>query len=124
MDLLNRAVILVLIAGVQLSALESAISAARDGDVHHESSAEAAQHTEYDALGHADEALEESSEHEHGPEHRHGTSADHCTHVHGVALPATLEPWLPSTAGEATSHPLSTPRHHVSQPNHEPPRYD
>jgi hypothetical protein len=28
---------------------------------------------------------------EHGGDHQHGTSGDHCTHAHGMALPAVCD---------------------------------
>lgn len=66
---------------ITLSSGEAVIGELRDGEVHHESLAEAATH---------DHGPNGEREHEHGsphgPKHRHGTSSDHCTHQHGEQL--------------------------------------
>ena len=73
------------------SLFEVGVGLARDGAVHHESTAVAVSHTTQgpDQQGEHDHESEgDSSDPEHGPDHQHGTSADHCTHAHGSALTA------------------------------------
>ena len=121
-DWLHRAIVLLLLVGFQASTLESAVALAGDGVVHHESSVEAAQHTDSNALSHSEDAADESSDHDHGPTHRHGTSADHCTHVHGLGVPASWVPLGTLMGTERLSHPLPSPGDHVSPPKADPPR--
>lgn len=69
-----------------MTTAEAVVGEQRDGTVHHESAAEAMEHTEsaQGEHGHEDSG-------EHGPEHQHGTSVDHCTHTHSVSLPTQHE---------------------------------
>lgn len=80
-------VALVLLAGYGISSAEVVLGELRDGEVHHESTATALDHTQGASAqgehGHEDDGQEA----EHGPEHEHGTSADHCTHSHSASLP-------------------------------------
>ena len=61
----------------------------RDGSVHHESSAAAAVHHETSRGDHGHE--DSGTGAKHGSGHQHGTSSDHCTHAHGVGLPAACD---------------------------------
>ena len=68
-----------LLVATPISAAESVVGLLRDGAVHHESPAAAAEHA----------ALGTGEGHRHDdrvPTHQHGSPADHCTHVHGVAV--------------------------------------
>ena len=121
-DWFHRATVILLLVGFQASTVEAAIALAGDGAVHHETSVEAAQHAGSSALSHSEDAADESSDHDHGPTHRHGTSADHCTHVHGLGIPAHWSPVAILMATERTSYPLPSPGDHVSTPNADPPR--
>ena len=80
-------VALVLLVGYATSSAEVVLGEVRDGEVHHESTAAALDHTQSASTqgehGHEDDGQEA----EHGPEHEHGTPADHCTHSHSVSLP-------------------------------------
>lgn len=79
-------VALVLLVGYGMTTAESVLGDLRDGAVHHESTAEAIEHTENARGEHGHEDVGE-----HGPEHQHGTSVDHCTHTHSVSLPTQHE---------------------------------
>lgn len=74
------AAVLMLLA-VTFSSAETVIGELRDGEVHHESTVEAAAHAHgsHNEHGHEDGSS-------HGPDHQHGTSSDHCTHQHGEQL--------------------------------------
>lgn len=77
----RRLIAAFMLFAVTLSSAEVVLGELRDGEVHHESMAEAAAH---------DHGRDGEGEHEHGsphgPEHQHGTSGDHCTHQHGEQL--------------------------------------
>lgn len=79
--MLRRLIASLAFVAITLSSAEAVIGELRDGEVHHESLAEAAAH---------DHGLKGEREHEHGsphgPDHQHGTSSDHCTHQHGEQL--------------------------------------
>lgn len=68
------------------SFMEAAFGAARDGRIHHESAAAAAVHgaAGFGEHGHEDPGAGAK----HGSRHQHGTSGDHCTHPHGIGIPA------------------------------------
>lgn len=84
--MLRRLVALALILAVSAMQAESVFGALRDGQVHHESGAQAFSHAQgsHGDHGHEDGPLS----HQHGGEHQHGTAADHCTHQHSTAVPA------------------------------------
>jgi hypothetical protein len=81
---------LAMLLATGFAALEPVVGLLRDGELHHEAVAEAAQHASRQAgvpTGeHGHEPSSDTPDHPHGPGHQHGTSADHCTHVHSVAL--------------------------------------
>ena len=64
--------------------IESGVSLIFDGEVHHESAVTALDHAGMGGEhGHEDS---DAPTHPHDDDHQHGTSADHCTHAHGVAV--------------------------------------
>lgn len=69
-----------------MTTAETVFGEVRDGAVHHESAAEAIEHSE---SGQGEHGHEDAGEH--GPEHQHGTSVDHCTHTHSASLPTQHE---------------------------------
>ena len=82
----RRAFALVLLAAIMGFTVEPVVGVVRDGDVHHETAAEAAAHSGLASADHAHEQTDSrSSEHTDGS-HEHGSSADHCSHAHGPAL--------------------------------------
>lgn len=86
MSRLRPYIALALLVGYLASSAEAVLGVVRDGTVHHESAAAAAVHqgASHGEHGHEDPGAGA----EHGSEHQHGTSGDHCTHAHGVSLPA------------------------------------
>ena len=73
--------------------MEPVVGVVRDGGVHHETAVEAAAHSSLASAGHAHEQSEASeSPARDGTEsnHEHGSTADHCTHSHGIAHPAVF----------------------------------
>jgi len=117
--------ILVLLA-LYASLFEVGVGLARDGAVHHESTATAVSHAtqDQDQQGeHGHEADDEAPGTEHGPDHEHGTSSDHCTHAHGAALTASTAPALVSVElPDFTPTVSSTPSDRPSVPLWHPPR--
>lgn len=81
--MIRRLTALFMLFSVTYSSAESVIGVLRDGEVHHESMAAAAQHASHDHVSHG---------HENGSspdsEHQHGTQADHCAHHHGTMVVA------------------------------------
>jgi len=77
---------LAMLLATGFAAIEPVVGLLRDGEVHHENVAEAALHAASHAGDHGHEHSSETPDHRHGPGHEHGTSADHCTHVHSLAL--------------------------------------
>ena len=109
MSPLRRFIALALLVGYLASSAEAVLGVVRDGSVHHESTAAAAIHQgEHDGEhGHEDPGVGA----EHDAEHQHGTSSDHCTHAHGMSLPAfcALPVQVPlATAAEPTPPLLET----------------
>lgn len=88
-ETVRRLLAFVVLFGYGATVAEAAFGAARDGRVHHESTAAAAIHevSTHGEHGHEDPGAGA----EHGPRHQHGTSGDHCTHVHGAAVPALCD---------------------------------
>lgn len=84
----RKAISALAVAAVTIASFEALAGETRDGEIHHEDVAQAAVH--HDALhlrgNHGYEDSGSPTDRSHGPEHRHGTSADHCTHVHGIGL--------------------------------------
>jgi len=94
-----------LLAAYGATAVEAVVGQLRDGEVHHETVAAAAEHqadTGRGEHGHEDPATDG----EHGPEHQHGTSGDHCTHTHSVSLPAAQVAFSIVTNAETELAPL------------------
>lgn len=80
----RRLTALLMLVATTTGSVETTMGEVRDGEVHHESVAAAANHA-HEARG--DHGHEDSNTHaERGPDHQHGTAADHCTHAHGPAL--------------------------------------
>jgi hypothetical protein len=93
--MLRRTTALVLMLVTVASTLEVGAGLAMEGALHHESAARAVAHAEAsagpdedhgheDAQAKTDEGRDDSRDSRHG----HGTGLDHCTHVHGMAVPA------------------------------------
>lgn len=103
MSRLRRYIALALLVGYFASSAEAVLGVVRDGSVHHESAAAAAIHqgehqVEYRGEhGHEDSGVGA----EHDAEHQHGTSSDHCTHAHGMSLPAFCAFAVPSPLAAA-----------------------
>lgn len=72
------------------SFIEPPLGLLRDGAIHHEGLTEALAHSDTSPgeHGHEDAGVP-AGNHDHQGQHKHGTPADHCTHVHGVALAAS-----------------------------------
>jgi hypothetical protein len=71
---------------------EAVFGEVRDGDVHHEETAQAWMHAHDPHGSHAHDASDDAAATiDAGDEHEHGDSFDHCTHVHGVALVSPLD---------------------------------
>jgi hypothetical protein len=86
---LRRCAALALLVGYAASTAEATAGLVRDGSVHHESSAAATVHHETSRGDHGHE--DSGTGAKHGSRHQHGTSSDHCTHAHGVGLPAACD---------------------------------
>lgn len=85
----RRLIALFLLIAVTGSAMESVMGVLRDGEIHHETEALAAQHASASAGEHGHEDVSAPS-HQHGGEHQHGTATDHCTHQHGTAAATSV----------------------------------
>lgn len=86
---MRRVLALLLILGSGLAGFETVWGEVRDGAIHHEDATVAAAHSVTSSGDHGHEDFS-APEHDHDEQHQHGTSADHCTHQHGVAKPATI----------------------------------
>lgn len=123
---MRRALSVLILLVFYASLFEVGVGLARDGAVHHESSAVAASHATRgpDRQGeHGHETGDESPDTEHGPNHQHGTSSDHCTHAHGSAL--TVATASAPTPVELPGFPpatVPTPSDRSSVPLWHPPR--
>ncbi len=93
----RRLVALLMLLAVAFSLGETVTGQLRDGEVHHESNAEASAHA---LAAHGEHGHEDGSSH--GPEHQHGTAADHCTHQHGTLI-SPASPALTTSAADATA---------------------
>jgi hypothetical protein len=101
----HRFLALVLLYATAVSLVEPVLGELRDGEIHHESAAAALTHAQFADGDHGHEDAGTPA-HEHGREHRHGTSADHCTHQHGTAAPATVTlPFVLATAVHSATEP-------------------
>lgn len=86
---LRRTAALALLLAYVASTGEATIGLLRDGSVHHESAISAAVHQETSQGDHGHEDPGVGAEH--GDDHQHGTSGDHCTHTHGMGVPAASD---------------------------------
>jgi hypothetical protein len=104
---MRRSVTLFVLIMMMASRAEAVTGEVRDGDVHHESTAEAVVHAQDPHGAHAhdgadavnDQAPEPTKDTRAAPEdgtssHEHGSASDHCTHVHGVAAMSSMD-WCP-----------------------------
>lgn len=130
---MRRAIALVLLIISAASPIEAVAGELRDGEIHHETSAEASRHsaTSMGEHGHEHGRTFEDESHDHatdegdpdGTEHRHGTGSDHCTHAHGPALAApAVAAAVPSETGTVPAVHVPVASDHTSPPPHEPPR--
>jgi hypothetical protein len=78
----------VLLLAIMGFTLEPVVGVVRDGEVHHETAAEAATHSGLATAGHAHEQNDSQTSEDSESDHEHGSNADHCTHSHGIAHPA------------------------------------
>ena len=101
----RRIVSLALFVAFSVASVEAVAGETRDGEVHHENVGDATMH--HNAMGlrgdHGHEDSVPPADQDHGPQHQHGTSADHCTHFHGVGLTATTAVLLASAVTTASS---------------------
>ena len=124
---MRRTIALLLLILTALTSVEVAEGMARDGEVHHESSATAVAHAAGPSGEHGHEdagaTSEDSEAPDHGPDHQHGTGADHCTHVHGPAISIGGTAMAVTMIGAADLRgDAGVPTEHIRSPRHEPPR--
>jgi len=99
-----------LLLGYATSSAEVVLGEVRDGEVHHESTAAALDHTQA-ASAQGEHGHEDEGQHpEHGPEHEHGTSGDHCTHSHSVSLLGDQVAFRFIACTQTIAAPLATTR--------------
>ena len=110
--IVRRLVAFLMLLAVFGSSVESLLGALRDGQVHHETAATAAAHALKAQGDHGHEDAGSLPDHPDGGRHEHGTSADHCTHQHGTALPAVFAFSLPVGT---LSDPLPEPPVHTGR---------
>lgn len=114
-----------LIAVVTLgSSVESAASLVRDGAMHHETAAAAAAHLDAGTRGHHghEDGGPQSRPHSHNSQHQHGTTADHCTHMHGVGLVAPVQWSVAGPVVQLLTEQSSSHSHRLPLPDVPPPR--
>ena len=101
----RRGLALAILLAYMASAAEAVVGVVRDGAVHHESTLAAAVHRAEHLEDHGYQHVEHEAQ---GSDHGHGTSADHCTHVHGVSLPTLcgFELLAPTRAGREAVVPV------------------
>lgn len=95
--MLRRVTALIVMLVTVGGTLEVGVGLAREGKVHHESTARAVTHATAASgpsvnHGHEDGTVQlhvdgTAESHEDHSQHEHGTCLDHCTHVHGLAVP-------------------------------------
>ncbi|MDZ7779589.1 MAG: hypothetical protein U5R14_06570 [Gemmatimonadota bacterium] len=123
---MRRLLVVIMLVVFHTSVLEVGVGLARDGAVHHETTATAVSHTTHgqDQPGeHGHETGEPDGTEDQGPDHRHGTSTDHCTHVHGPGLPpAALAALGVIEVGSSVHTAVSTPSNYVPVLFTHPPR--
>lgn len=88
---LRRVLSLLLLLAAVVSVVEPVIGEARDAAIHHEEQATTVAFCMVQSP--ADHAHEDPSApgQSQGESHHHGSSSDHCTHQHGVGVPAHLD---------------------------------
>jgi hypothetical protein len=129
----RRTIAFVLLVLTTASPMEAVAGELRDGEIHHETSAEASRHaaTSMGDHGHEHGRAFDDESHDHaadeddpeGTEHRHGTGSDHCTHAHGPALAApAVAAVVTARTGTIPVVTVPAPSDHTSPPLHEPPR--
>jgi hypothetical protein len=85
---LRRVLSLVMLFAAIVSVLEPVIGEARDSEIHHEEQvAITSFHQIHSPADHAHEGPAQS-QHSQSGSHQHGSSSDHCTHQHGLGIPA------------------------------------
>ena len=109
-----RRISFVILAAITVFTLEPVMGVVRDGAVHHETSARAAAHSFLAGAGHAHGTIESDRADDSGQRHEHGSSADHCSHAHGLALVGTFVFEIGTTEtllsfDEAARNPMHTP---------------
>lgn len=127
---MRRFIALILLIFSTATPLEAVAGMVRDGEVHHETAAQATQHAarttgehghEHDLASHGQD--DDGADEDHGPNHKHGTGADHCTHAHNPAL--SVGGGNLTVAAISTRLPLldvPVPSEHIVPPLHHPPR--
>lgn len=87
------------------SAAEAVVGVVRDGEVHHESTVAAAVHRAEHQSEHGYQHVDHGT---HDADHGHDGSSDHCTHLHGVSVPAACSVEV-STGSRSVTVALATP---------------
>jgi len=89
---MRRPIALILLLLTVAFQTEAVFGEVRDGTVHHEGTVQAWVHAHDPHGSHAHDATDDgASAEDAGHSHERGGSFDHCTHVHGVALPAPAD---------------------------------
>ena len=127
---MRRFTALILLVFSTATPLEALVGTARDGEVHHETAAQATRHAarttgehghEHGISVHAED--DNASDEEHGPKHKHGTGADHCTHAHSPALSvAGVNVAVAAIRSRLPRLYVPVPSEHTVPPLHQPPR--
>lgn len=127
---MRRFIALILLLFSTATSLEAVVGPMRDGEVHHETAAQATEHAsratgehghEHEMSAHADD--HDATGEEHGPQHQHGTGADHCTHAHGPALSvAGAHLAVAAVRARLPRLDVPVPSEHSVPPLHQPPR--
>ena len=117
----TRQVALVAVLAFTISSnVEPLVGELGDGTAHHESAAAAQRTAAPSEPGHED-GSGKSSQHQHGSQHQHRIGTDHCTHAHGLALPAALAAAFPPVVVnleniDTITHSVRYRRHHSPPP--------
>lgn len=113
---------LLMLFALSVSFSEPLLGVLRDGVVHHESASAAAVHSVMDRGEHGHEDDGSLPGHSHGEGHQHGTGADHCTHQHGQAAPATVAFDVPSVKSDSPPGTSSAHSGQILRAQFHPPR--
>jgi hypothetical protein len=85
---LRRVLSLLMLVAAIVSVLEPVVGEARDAEIHHEEQVTIASfHQIHSPADHSHEGPAQS-QHPQSGSHQHGSSSDHCTHQHGLGIPA------------------------------------